>query len=113
MSPRAVGGWSSSAWGCCWKPQATAAVRMAVSRSVGSGWMRRARSMALSYWDQACLSCSGGIFRGGGRPWSASSGGLGGRLAMVRRMCRGLWPVGPSRRGPYRASARMMVVGSP
>ena len=20
MSPRAVGGWSSSAWGCCWKP---------------------------------------------------------------------------------------------
>ena len=30
---------------------------------------------------------------------------------MVRRMCRGLWPVGPSGRGPYRASARMMVVG--
>ena len=24
---------------------------------------------------------------------------------MVRRMCRGLWPVGPSGRGPYRASA--------
>ena len=47
MSPRAVGGWSLSVWGCCWKPQATAAVRMAVSRSVGSGWMRRARSMAL------------------------------------------------------------------
>ena len=47
MSPRAEGGRSSSAWGCCWKPQATAAVRMAVSRSVGSGWMRRARSMAL------------------------------------------------------------------
>ena len=47
MSPRAVAGWSSSVWGCCWKPQATAAVRMAVSRSVGSGWMRRARSMAL------------------------------------------------------------------
>ena len=64
MSPRAVGGWSSSVWGCCWKPQSTAAVRMAVSRSVGSGLMRRARSMALCYWDQACLSCSGGIFRG-------------------------------------------------
>ena len=32
---------------------------------------------------------------------------------MVRRMCRGLWPVDPSERGPYRASARMMVVGSP
>ena len=47
MSPRAVGGWSLSVWGCCWKPQATAAVHMAVSRSVGSGWMRRARSMAL------------------------------------------------------------------
>ena len=47
MSSRAVGGRLSSAWGCCWKPQATAAVRMAVSRSVGSGWMRRARSMAL------------------------------------------------------------------
>ena len=46
MSPRAVGGWSSSVWGSCWKPQATAAVPMAVSRSVGSGWMRRARSMA-------------------------------------------------------------------
>ena len=47
MSPRAVVGRSSSAWGCCWKPQATAAVRMAVSRSVGSAWMRQARSMAL------------------------------------------------------------------
>ena len=47
MSPRAVGGWSSSVWGCCWKPQATADVRMAVSRSVGFGWMCRARSMAL------------------------------------------------------------------
>ena len=47
MSPRAVGGWLSSAWGCCWKPQATAAVRMAVSWLVGSGWLRRARSMAL------------------------------------------------------------------
>ena len=47
MSPRAVGGWSSSVWGFCWKQQATAAVRMAVSRSVGFGWMRRARSMAL------------------------------------------------------------------
>ena len=44
---RAVGGWSSSVWVCCWKPQATAAVRMTVSRSVGSGWMRRAQSMAL------------------------------------------------------------------
>ena len=41
MSPRAVGGWSSSLWGCCWKQQATAAVRMAVSRSVGSGSMRQ------------------------------------------------------------------------
>ena len=51
--------------------------------------------------------------QGGGRPWSASSGGLEGRLGMVRRMCRGLWPVGPSGRGPYRASAWMMVVGSP
>ena len=113
MSPRAVGGWSSSVWGCSWMPQATAAVRMAVSRSVGSGWMRRAQSMALCYLDQACLSCSAGILRGGGRPWSASSGGLGGRLRMVRRMCRGLSPVCPSGRGPYRASARMMVVGSP
>ena len=47
MSPRAVGGWSSSVLGCCWKPQATAAVRMAVSRSVESGSMRRARSNAL------------------------------------------------------------------
>ena len=47
MSPRAVGGRSSSVWGCCWKPQATASVRMAVSRSVGSGWMRPARSLAL------------------------------------------------------------------
>ena len=47
MSPRVVGGRSSSVWGCCWKPQATAAVHMAVSRSVGSGWMRRPRSMAL------------------------------------------------------------------
>ena len=47
MSPRAVVGWSLSVWECCWKPQATAAVRMAVSRSVGSGLMRRARSMAL------------------------------------------------------------------
>ena len=47
MSPRAVGGWSLSVLGCCWKPQATAAVRMALSRSVGSGWMRRVRSMAL------------------------------------------------------------------
>ena len=47
MTSRAVGVWSSSVWGRCWKPQATAAVRMAVSRSVGSGWMRRARSMAL------------------------------------------------------------------
>ena len=34
MSPRAVGGRSLSVWGCCWKPQATAAVRMALSRSV-------------------------------------------------------------------------------
>ena len=41
MSPRAVGSRSSSVWGCCWKPQATAAVRMAVSRSVASGWMRQ------------------------------------------------------------------------
>ena len=47
MSRRAVGGRSSSVWGYCWKQQATAAVRMAVSRSVESGWMRRARSMAL------------------------------------------------------------------
>ena len=47
MSPRAVGGRSSSVWACCWKPQATAAVRMAVSTSVGSGWMRWARSMPL------------------------------------------------------------------
>ena len=47
MSPRAVGGWSSSVLGCCWKPQAMAAVRMAVKRSVGSRWMRRARSMVL------------------------------------------------------------------
>ena len=47
MSPRAVGGWSSSAWGCCWKPQATASVGMAVSRFLGCGWLRRARSMAL------------------------------------------------------------------
>ena len=36
MSPRAVGGWSSSVWGCCWKPQATAAVHMAATRSVES-----------------------------------------------------------------------------
>ena len=47
MSPRAVGCRSSSVSGCCWKPQATAAVRMAVSRSVGSSWMRRAQSMTL------------------------------------------------------------------
>ena len=47
MSPRAVGGRSSSVSGCCWKPQETAAVRMAVSRLVGSGWMRQAQSMAL------------------------------------------------------------------
>ena len=67
---------------------------MAVSRSVGSSWMRRARSLALSYWDQACLLCSGGIFRGAGRPWSASSGGLGGRLGTVRRICRGLCCLG-------------------
>ena len=33
---RAVGVRSSSVWGCCWKPQATAAVRMAVSKSVES-----------------------------------------------------------------------------
>ena len=88
-------------------------MRMAVSRSVGSCWLRRARSMALWYWDQAFLSCSGGIFRGGGKPWSASSGGLGGRLGVVRRRCKGLWPVGPSGSGPYRACVRMMVVGSP
>ena len=56
ISPRAVGGWFSSAWGCRWKPQATAAVSMAVSRSVGSCLLRRARSIALWYWDQACLS---------------------------------------------------------
>ena len=80
---------------------------------MGSGWLRRARSMALRYLDQASLSCSGGIFRGGGKPWSASSGGLGGRFGMVRRTCRGLWPVGPSVRWLYRASARMMVVASP
>ena len=66
ISPSAVGGWLSSAWGCCWKPQAMAAVRMALSRSVSSCWLRRARSMPLWYWDRACLSCSGGIFRGGG-----------------------------------------------
>ena len=47
MSPRAVGGRSSSVWGCCWKPQATAAVHMAVTTLVRSSWMRRARSMAL------------------------------------------------------------------
>ena len=47
MSPRAVGGWSLSVWGCCWKPQAPAAVRMAVSESLGCGCMRQARSMAL------------------------------------------------------------------
>ena len=47
MTPRAVGGRSFSVWACCWKPQATAAVRMAVSRSVGSSSMCRARSMAL------------------------------------------------------------------
>ena len=85
---------------------------MAVSRSVGTCWLRRAQSMALWYWDQACLSCSGGIFRGGGKPWSASSGGWGGRLGMVRRRCRGLWLVGPSGRGPYRASTRMMGLSS-
>ena len=32
---------------------------------------------------------------------------------MVRRICRGVWPEGFGGRGPYRASARMMVVGSP
>ena len=47
ISPRAVGGWSSSAWGCCWKPQATAAVRMAMSRSVRFYCLRQGRSMAL------------------------------------------------------------------
>ena len=36
---------------------------MAVSGLVGSCWLRRARSMALRYWDYACLLCSGGIFR--------------------------------------------------
>ena len=44
---RAMSGWSSSAWGCCWKPLATAAVRNAVSRFVGSCWLRRAQSMVL------------------------------------------------------------------
>ena len=47
MSPRAVGGRSPSVWGCYWKPQATADVRMALSRLVGSRWMRRAPSMAV------------------------------------------------------------------
>ena len=32
---------------------------------------------------------------------------------MVRQMCRGLLPVGPVGRGPYRAGAQMMVVQSP
>ena len=27
--------------------------------------------------------------------------GAEGRLGIVRRICRGLWPVGPSARGPY------------
>ena len=113
ISPRALGCWSSLAWGCCWKPQAAVAARMAASRSVGSCWLRRARSMALWYGDQGCLSCSGGIFRGGGKAWSASSGGLGRGLGIVRRRCRGLWPAGPSGSGLYRASARMMVVALP
>ena len=69
----------------------TVAVRVAVSRSVGSCWLRHVRSMALWYWDQACLSWSGGFFRGRRKPWSASSGGLGGRLGMVRRRLKGLW----------------------
>ena len=67
--------------------------------------------MDLFYWDQVCLSCSGDIFRGGGKPWSTSSGGLGGRLEMVRQMYGRLWPVGPSGRGPYWPSAQIMVVG--
>ena len=86
---------------------------MALSRSVGSGRLLRARSMALLYTDQACLSCSGGISRGGGKPWSASSGGVGRRLGIKRRMCRGLWPVGPIGRGLYRTPAHKMAVGSP
>ena len=90
---------SSSAWRCCWKPQVTMAVRLAVSRSVVSCWSRQAPSMALCYWDQACLSCSRGSFRRGGRPWSTSSWGLGGRFGMVRGRCKGLLPAGPSGSG--------------
>ena len=37
MSPRAVGGWSSSVWGCCWKPQATAAVLWGLVGCAGRG----------------------------------------------------------------------------
>ena len=111
MSSRDVGSWSSPVWGSCWKLQATAAVRMAVSKSVGSRWLRRARSMALCYWDQACLSCSG-VFSGklvslGPHP----PGEWGGVFGMVRQMCRGLWPVGPIQRGPYRAFAQIMAGG--
>ena len=72
MSPRAVCGWSSSVWGCCWKPQATAAVRMAVSRSVGSGWMRRARSMVCDIGTRpvchAVGASSGGVVGLGPHP---------------------------------------------
>ena len=53
-----------------------------------------------------------GHFQRGGKPWSASSGGSGGRLGIVRQMCRGLWPVGPSGSRPYRASAQLMLVES-
>ena len=41
---------------------------MALSGSLGSCCIHSARSMALWYWDQACLLCSRGIFRGGGKP---------------------------------------------
>ena len=43
----------------------------------------RARSMDVRYRDQACLSCSGSVFRGPGKPLSPYSAGVGGRCGMV------------------------------
>ena len=53
-----------------------------------------------------------GHFQGGRQALVRILRGDGGRLGMVRRRWKGLWPVGPSGSGPYRASVWMTVVGS-
>ena len=113
MLPMAVRAWSSVFWVFCWKPQATAAVRMAVRRFVGFLLHVPGALYGPIVFGPGLFVVQWGHSEGGGTPWSASSGGMGGRLGMVRRMFRGRWPLGPSGSGPYRASARMMVVGSP